>query len=479
MRSRLGIRTASAPLCLVAALAALAAATGAGAQPGSAAPLLRAFFEALNSDRPEAMAEFAEQGMTEEFRARRSAEEDRALYDRLRSELGRLEVESMERLDPSRARVSLRSEKVPMAVEFQFDLAGGRIDGFSVQVGGPPGGGRERLLELPASADDEALGSALDGQLRELAAADRFSGVVLLARGGEPVFHRAYGVADRSSGRPMEITTQLDVGSITKLLTKIAVGQLVQAGKLGLDDELGRHLPSYPNPEVARRVTLRQLVEHSSGMGDIFGPRWAAADKSRFVEPADFFPLFADQPLAFEPGAGRAYSNAGYITLGAVVAAVSGRSYFDYVEERIFRPAGMTRSGFAVRDGSNPALAIGYTRGGPEGPAAGGELQANLGLLPIRGCPAGSSSHAAADLLALDRALRGGRLLDAERTAWVLGVAAGEDPARALVGIAGGGPGVSAGWESNGEVTAIVLANLDPPAGEGLAMELYRALSGP
>ncbi len=111
MRPRLGIRAPLGPLCVAAAFAALTAA-GAGAQPGSAAPLLRAFFEALNSDRPEAMTEFAERGMTEGFRARRSAEEDRAFYQRLRSDLGRLELR--QRLGPSRARALLRAEKVPM-----------------------------------------------------------------------------------------------------------------------------------------------------------------------------------------------------------------------------------------------------------------------------------------------------------------------------------------------------------------------------
>ena len=105
-------------------------------------------------------------------------------------------------------------------------------------------------------------------------------------------------------------------------------------------------------------------------------------------------------------------------------------------------------------------------------------MRSNLGMLPIRGCPAGSSSHAAQDLLELDRALRAGKLLDEEWTAWVFGAGDGDDSGSAVIGIAGGGPGVSAGWESNGEVAAIVLANLDPPSGEALAFDLYRGLTG-
>lgn len=104
-------------------------------------------------------------------------------------------------------------------------------------------------------------------------------------------------------------------------------------------------------------------------------------------------------------------------------------------------------------------------------------------MLPIRGCPAGSSSHTAEDLLRLDRALRAGRLLDPEWTAWVYtGSRSASAGARSgipdyTLGVAGGGPGVSAGFESDGATTAIVLSNIDPPRGEQLAIRLYRALN--
>ena len=86
-----------------------------------------------------------------------------------------------------------------------------------------------------------------------------------------------------------------------------------------------------------------------------------------------------------------------------IVEAASGKPYFDYMEEQIFGPAGMTRSGFPAKDGSNPELAVGYSRGGPTGGRsdAAGPMKSNLGMLPLRGCPAGSSSHTAEDLLKL------------------------------------------------------------------------------
>ena len=454
---------------------ALAAAAAAGE---SAAGLLRAFFEAVNSGDHAAIVAFYEDGATEEFRGRRSEEEDRAFYERIRNDLGRLNVESLRRTGPGTAVATLRAEKTNLPVVFSFELVEGRIDGLEVRVGGPPGG-HPGVLDLPTRGGDEEFKEALDTQLGELAAADRFSGVVLLARDGEVFFHRAYGMADRQSGRAVETPTRFDVGSITKLLTRIAIAQLAQAGELALEDTIARHLPRYPDAEIAARVTIQHLLDHSSGLGDIFNERWLEADRSRLIEPADFFPLFAGVPLQFEPGARRSYSNAGFVTLGAIVAAVSSQSYFDYVRERIFVPAGMSRSGFPVRDGSDPSIAIGYTRGGPTGgpPGAGGPLRPNLGMLPIRGCPAGSSTHTAADLFKLDRSLRTGKLLDPDWTAWVFGADTVDEAAGYEIGIAGGGPGVSAGYESDGTITSIVLANLDPPAGEGLATELFRALA--
>ena len=373
---------------------------------------------------------------------------------------------------------TLAAEKIDLPVVFAFDLADGRIDGISVSVGGPPGA-RRGVLELPEGGTDDQLLAALDGQLEKLAAADRFSGVVLLALDGEPFFHRAYGEADRDAGRAVETSTRFDVGSITKLLTRIAIGQLAQAGKLGLEDTIAEHLPDYPDAEIAAKVTVQHLLDHSSGLGDIFNQRWMEADPSRIVQPEEFFPLFAGEPLQFEPGERRAYSNAGFVTLGAIVAAASERPYFDYVEEKILAPAGMGRPGFPARDGSDPTIAIGYTRGGPTGgqAGAGGPLAPNLGMLPIRGCPAGSSTHTAEDLLKLDRALRAGKLLDPEWTAWLFGAGEAEADGGYEIGVAGGGPGVSAGLESDGAVTAVVLANLDPPAGEGLAVELYGKLA--
>lgn len=453
----------------------VAAGHAAGQSGRSAAPLLRGFFTALGEGNPEAMVSFLEANATDDFRSSRTADEWRALVERIGNDLGSLEVRGMERVSEDRALAMVAAEKTGTPVEFAFDLADGKLAGLSIRVGG--GMSRDRVLDLPRGASDEELLRAANAQLAAKAKEGEFSGVVLVARDGEPVFHRAYGLADRAGDRALTTGTWFDVGSITKMVTKIAIAQLAEAGKLELDDPLALHMPDYPNEGAARKITIRHLTEHSSGLGDIFNSRWSEADKSRFIEPEDFFQLFADAPLQFEPGEGRAYSNAGYITLGAVVAAVSGQRYFDYVQEKIFAPAGMSDSGFPVKDGSGEELAIGYTRGGPGDHASTGPVRSNLGMLPIRGCPAGSSMHTALDLLRLDRALRSGKLVDPEWTAWVFGPGYKDDLATAVIGVAGGGPGVSAGWESDGATTVIGLANLDSPSGAEVALELFQALS--
>jgi CubicO group peptidase (beta-lactamase class C family) len=379
-----------------------------------------------------------------------------------------------------------------LSAELTLDIPGGRCElRYTVEPdpphgllelrlgvmlgGGPPGGlglaTPQLELDLPRD-DDDALATALDRQLEDLAAHDAFSGVVLLARNGEPFFYRAYGDSNRERGLANTVDTRFDIGSITKLLTRVAVAQLAQASTLDLEATVQSVLPDYPNPAVGSRITIQQLLDHSSGLGDIFNERWEEGDRSTMLAPRDFFPLFVDLPLQFEPGTSSSYSNAGFVVLGAIVEKVSGEPYVDYLARHVFAPAGMKDSGFPVRDGSDPGLAIGYTREG------GGELRPNLGMLPLRGCPAGSSSHTAADLMRLDRALRGGRLLDARWTAWVYTGALGDSPGSAWqIAILGGAAGVSAALDAGPALTIVVLANLDPPTAAQTAQEVSRALA--
>jgi len=333
----------------------------------------------------------------------------------------------------------------------------------------------------PEIHSDEDLARAADARLTQLAAEDRFSGVVLLARSGKPFFEKAYGWEDRERRVSNTVSTRFNIGSINKIFTQVAIAQLAAAGRLSLSDTVHTVLPDVALPS-ADRITLLQLVNMTSGLGDIFNDRYdAAAPHLRTL--SDYLKLFADRPLLFSPGSDRRYSNAGYIVLGLVVEKVSGQSYHDYVRDHVFAPAKMTSSGPGERV-RGPGRAIGYTREGDGGDASA-KLHPNTGSLPARSSSAGGGDATARDLLAFEQALSGGKLLSPEWTAWIYSdktdprprAASSSEPRR--LGIAGGTPGANAILESGvaGTGTIVVLANLDPPAAERLA-RMFRGWMG-
>jgi CubicO group peptidase (beta-lactamase class C family) len=293
-----------------------------------------------------------------------------------------------------------------------------------------------------------------------LANAQQFSGVILVARAGSPFVERAYGMADREAGRANTVETAFNLGSINKFFTAIAIRQLAAAGKLDIDSSLARAWPDYPNQDVARKVTIRQILAHRSGIqGNIFA---APPGKTRHdvVTLADYFQLFQNEPLQFEPGSRQQYSNAGYIVLGLLIERLSGENYYEYVRRHIYEPAGMTETGSWRVDRLPPNTAVGYTRGGE-----GAALSRNTDVLPGKGSSAGGGYSTAHDLLRLLNALREHKIPAA--------------PEAGMVGIAGGAPGLNAAMEGDlpGGYDLIVLANLDPPAAERVARWLRAALA--
>lgn len=332
--------------------------------------------------------------------------------------------------------------------------------------GGPPRG--ERDAPPPPRPVEVVVAEA--PAIVDQAVAEGFSGVVLLARDGKAVLERASGLANRSFEVKNRIDTKFNLGSINKTFTKMAVAQLMQAGKLSLDDRLGKILPDFPNAEAAAKVTVAHLVEMKSGLGDFFGPEFNQVSKGRIRTLADYVPFFAKKPLAFEPGTSEAYSNAGYITLGLIIEKVTGQSYYDYVRDHIFKPAGMSGTDSFELDSATPNLAVGYTRRGVS----------NLFSLPARGSSAGGGYSTAPDMLKYAEAVMADRLASAPYTSWYLGgprpdaAAASTAPAGAGFGIAGGSPGVNAVFTLNRpqRLVLIVLTNADEPAAEELARKI-------
>jgi len=313
---------------------------------------------------------------------------------------------------------------------------------------------------LTAPLNAQAWQSSLDS----LAKLNQFSGVVLVAQGGVPQFERAYGMADREAGRANNLETSFNLGSINKLFTGIAIRQLAAAGKLNIDSSLARAWPDYPNQDAAPKVTIRQILEHRSGIqGNVFA---APAGKTRHdvVTLQDYFELFKNDPLQFEPGSRQQYSNAGYIVLGLLIERLSGENYFEYVRRHIYEPAGMTQTGSWRVDRWPANTALGYTRGGQDAPPDAA-VKRNTDFLPGKGSSAGGGYSTAHDLLRLLNALREHKVANG--------------PEAGMVGIAGGAPGLNAAVEGGlpGGYDVIVLANLDPPAAERVVRLIRSALA--
>lgn len=270
-----------------------------------------------------------------------------------------------------------------------------------------------REIETPAELlparrlSERQIGRNLDALLQGLAARNAFSGVVLVAKDGRPVYRRAMGLASRAWNAPNRPNTRFNLASITKMFTAVAVAQLAEAGRLSYDDVVGEFLPDYPNRDVAQRVTVAQLLTHTSGLSD----RQEALDRAlRSSHPQPIGELlapFAADPLASEPGARLRYSNLGYLLLGAIIEKASGQDYFTYVRERVFRPAGMAGTDFLELDTDPPNLAAGYMD------APGGVRRSNAFLLPVRGTPYTGAYATAGDLARFAEALRRHRLLGA------------------------------------------------------------------
>lgn len=325
----------------------------------------------------------------------------------------------------------------------------------------------------PAAMSEAELCKALDERARDLAARDEFSGSVLLARGSDVLFEKAYGWADREAKIANAVDTRFRIGSMNKMFTSVAALQLIENGKLSLDAPLGDYLRDYPNRNVATKVQIRHLLSHTGGTGDIFGPEFTAK-RLELRTLADYLRLYGARELTFEPGSKWAYSNYGFLLLGAVIETVSGRSYYEQVKESVFRPAGMTASDSLPEEVDVPRRSKGYQRG-PAG------WKPNTDTLPWRGTSAGGGYSTTKDLFLFARALETGKLLSdklrQEATTpqkpgpgYGYGFQSSARPARHY-GHGGGAPGMNGDlriFPDSGYVVT-VLANLDPPSAGRLA----------
>ncbi|HKP16506.1 MAG TPA: serine hydrolase domain-containing protein, partial [Gemmatimonadaceae bacterium] len=275
-----------------------------------------------------------------------------------------------------------------------------------------------RLSRIPAPdaptrrPSDAELVAQVKGYVERLAARDVFSGTVLLAKKGVPLYQAAAGEANKDFGVKNTLDTKFNLGSMNKMFTAVSVMQLVEAGKLSLDDTLGKFLPAGAmKPEVLAKVRVKHLLSHTSGLGSYFTEAWDRQSRALWRSVDDWMPLLKDDTLQFEPGTRWAYSNTGMLVLGKVIEAASGQDYFAYVREHVAKPAGMTSTDAYELDRVNKNLAVGYDHEGED--ANGPIYRNNIFQHVIRGGPAGGGYSTVGDLTRFAEALKSGKLVSA------------------------------------------------------------------
>ena len=430
------------------------------------------FMTAFNVGDRAALQQFAAREISPRFED--SPNFDEALY--MHKQTGGFDVLELDETAPNILTGWLRAREAEAIMALTFEVepeAPHRVVRFRGEWGAPPEKFRRpRLSELQTVRALHA-----EGVYRDMTA--RFSGAVLLARGGKVLLRDVFGFADRDLQIPNTIDTRFRTASVTKMFTAVAVLRLVQDGRIKLQDPVGRLLPGLARKPIAR-ATIHQLLTHTSGAGDVFGPRYAEHQRELRTH-ADYVKMFGADPLRYEPGKGHEYSNLGFILLGAIIERVSGKSYYDYVQDVVFDPAGMTRTGSLPEEVEVEGRAIGYDR-----PPGTREWISAMPFIDYRGLAACGAYSTVEDMARFLEALRSNRLLSENYTRLMLepqqkewdgrhygyGITIESYPKTGLwIGHNGNDHGMNAeAWFSpESGYTLIVLSNFDPPGATQLA----------
>jgi CubicO group peptidase (beta-lactamase class C family) len=356
---------------------------------------------------------------------------------------------------------------------------------------------------------DTRPGGAYDRYVAELAAQDRFSGVVLLSHRGRTVLSRSYGMADRERGIRNHEGVAFNLSSGSQPFLSVAVLQLVQQGRLTLSDTVGTHLEGFAT-EIAEQVTIHHLLTSTSGL-DAPMPDWQRVFRSR-EEVHEYYQQWTRQAeLVGVPGAGSnghtAGGGAGLVIAAQIVEAVSGVTFWDYVHEHVFGRCGMTGSGFYTReqwltdehiahpymlqaDGGRVDAVRNLDKGSLSPPIAG----RNPGRSFI-GYASGDGFATAPDLVRFAEALRDGTVLDRPYADLFAGAKLpGPEPTafeaytmpvsiingQWVIGRGGGAGGIGANWDIYPDTgwVGVVLSNYDEIPLFEICLEELEAITG-
>lgn len=258
-----------------------------------------------------------------------------------------------------------------------------------------------------SNADRAALVARIDSLAKSyLLTAPAASMAVAVVRGSDTIVMRGYGDADISARRPAGPATIYEIGSISKQFTSAAIMRLVEQGKISLDDDMSKYLPRVPLH--GRHVTIRQLLNHTSGIHSYTSvPAWRA-HWAEDLSPDSIVGFVANDSLDFAPGSAWRYNNSGYVLLGMILEKVTDEPYARHLEEQFFKPLGLRHTMYCpAPNARDTSFAVGYSpRGGTFAPADY--------LSMTQPFAAGALCSSVSDYLVWQRALHGGRIVSAK-----------------------------------------------------------------
>ncbi|MDA8621951.1 beta-lactamase family protein [Psychrosphaera sp.] len=262
------------------------------------------------------------------------------------------------------------------------------------------------------SISTKELAQDLSNFINNLSMKDAFSGSVLVAIGKNVIFKDSVGYANKTWKSKNNIDTKFSLGSMNKMFTAIAALQLIEKGKLQFDDKLIQFVDKSWLPKVdSDSITIRQLLTHTSGLGNFFNDEFNQSNKEAYRNLEAYKPLISQSELLFKPGSRNRYSNSGMLMLGLVVEKVSGESYYDYVQKHIYNKANMPNSGSFELDSITDNLASGYLKR-----MHSDQWVDSIYTRAIKGSPAGGGFSTAEDLHQFAIALTEFKLLGKELT---------------------------------------------------------------
>jgi CubicO group peptidase (beta-lactamase class C family) len=325
-----------------------------------------------------------------------------------------------------------------------------------------------------------ATTARLDAVANSYTPKDAFMGAVLVASGNDLLLNRGYGEADLEWGIPNAPDVKFRLGSLTKQFTAALVLMLQEDGKLKLSDPVSKYIPDAPKSWAV--ITLEELLGHVSGIPNFTDddrfPVWGMSphtlsERLAFIEA---------KPLGFDPGSKFEYSNSNYEVLGAVIEKVSGRSYAEMLQQRIFQPLGMNNSGLDTDELVLSKRAQGYQ------PGAKGPEQARSESMTVPWA-AGSIYSTTGDLLRWEQGLFGGKLISPAslklmttpgKGDYGLGLRISKRDGRIVIDHGGGIEGFNTylGYEPEKRITVVVLSNVNGIVPEFMGLQLLDVASG-